>query len=167
MFKNWKKILENRKGFSKLEKKGCSNTRNLVILFKKCAKVQSHIARQKRGARTHSARTVPKTFPHALPHAHRTCESAIIRTCAPQPNICLHTTGQKSWQFFVHILGEMMTSLIHSEIYWPLVSFQKALVWHSEALRERLILSLQNRFIEAVIKTSWIVSCKSIKKKRA
>ena len=89
MFKNWKKILENRKGFSKLEKKGCSNTRNLVILFKKCAKVQSHIARQKRGARTHSARTVPKTFPHALPHAHRTCGSAIIRTCAPQPNICL------------------------------------------------------------------------------
>ena len=89
MFKNWKKMLENRKGFSKLEKKGCSNTRNLVILFKKCAKVQSHIARQKRGARTHSARTVPKTFPHALPHAHRTCESAIIRTCAPQPNICI------------------------------------------------------------------------------
>ena len=34
------------------------------------------------------------------------------------------TTGQKSLQFLVHILGEMMTSPIHSEIYWSLaVSF--------------------------------------------
>ena len=30
------------------------------------------------------------------------------------------TTGQKSLQYLVHILGETMTSLIHSEIYWPL-----------------------------------------------
>ena len=41
----------------------------------------------KRAARTHIAHTVAKPFPHALLHAHRTCESAIIRTCAPQPNI--------------------------------------------------------------------------------
>jgi hypothetical protein len=33
--------------------------------------------------RTHSSRP----FSHALPHAHCTCGSAIIRTCAPQPNI--------------------------------------------------------------------------------
>ena len=26
----------------------------------------------------------------------------------------------KSWQFFVHILGETMSSEIHSENYWPL-----------------------------------------------
>ena len=31
-----------------------------------------------------------------------------------------HTTGQKSLQFLVHILGETMTSEIHSEIHWPL-----------------------------------------------
>ena len=93
MFENWKRMLENRKGFSNLEKNGCFNTRNLVILFKKCAKVGSHIACQKRAARTHIARTVPKTFPHALPHAHRTCRSAIIRTCAPQPNIWLSTNS--------------------------------------------------------------------------
>ena len=54
---------------------------------KKCAKVRSHIARQKRATRTHFARTIPNTFPHALPHAHRKCGSAILRTCAPQPNI--------------------------------------------------------------------------------
>ena len=29
-------------------------------------------------------------------------------------------TGQIFLQFFVHILGEMMTSWIHCEIYWPL-----------------------------------------------
>ena len=32
----------------------------------------------------------------------------------------LPCVGQKSWQFFVHILGETMTSYIHSEINWPL-----------------------------------------------
>ena len=35
--------------------------------------------------RTHSSRP----FPHALPHAHRMCGSAIIRTCAAQPNVCI------------------------------------------------------------------------------
>ena len=38
------------------------------------------------------------------------------------PCSVLHYTGQKSWQFFVHILGEKLTSQIHSEIYWPLQS---------------------------------------------
>ena len=38
--------------------------------------------------RTHSS----KIFPHALSHAHRTCGSAIFRTCAPQPNICMCVT---------------------------------------------------------------------------
>ena len=37
------------------------------------------------------------------------------------PHYFFTTVGQKSWQFFVHILGEMMTSKIHSEIYWPLI----------------------------------------------
>ena len=32
------------------------------------------------------------------------------------PVLC-HTTGQKYLQFFVHILGETMTSYVHSEIY--------------------------------------------------
>ena len=36
-------------------------------------------------------------------------------------DFCPVLWGQKSWQFFVHILGETMTSYIHSEIYWPLV----------------------------------------------
>ena len=31
-----------------------------------------------------------------------------------------HTTGHKSLYFFDHILGEMMTALVHSEIYWTL-----------------------------------------------
>ena len=35
-------------------------------------------------------------------------------------DICPHSTGQKSWQLFVRILGETMTSQIHSEIVWPL-----------------------------------------------
>ena len=38
------------------------------------------------------------------------------------PCTMAHTTGQKSLQFLVHILGEMMTSSIHSEIYWPLAN---------------------------------------------
>ena len=33
----------------------------------------------------------------------------------------LHTTRQKFWQFFVHILGETINSWFHSEIYWTLV----------------------------------------------
>ena len=32
-----------------------------------------------------------------------------------------HTTGQKSLQLLVHILGETMTSYTNSEIYWPLL----------------------------------------------
>ena len=39
--------------------------------------------------RTHFARTFRDVLPHALPHAHRTCEGAIIRTSAPQPNVWL------------------------------------------------------------------------------
>ena len=35
-------------------------------------------------------------------------------------DICPHSTGQKAWQLFVRILGETMTSQIHSEIVWPL-----------------------------------------------
>ena len=38
-------------------------------------------------------------------------EQKIVRISA------LQYTGQKSWQFFVHILGEAMTSSTHSEIY--------------------------------------------------
>ena len=63
------------------------NRKSCHFVQKKCAKVRSHIARQKQATSTHFARTIPKTFPHALPHAHRTCGSAILRTCAPQPNI--------------------------------------------------------------------------------
>ena len=39
------------------------------------------------------------------------------------PYSVLHYTGQKSWQSFVHILGETMTSFFHSEIYWPSADF--------------------------------------------
>ena len=35
-------------------------------------------------------------------------------------DFCPHYTGQKSWRSFIHILGETMTSKIHSEIDWPL-----------------------------------------------
>ena len=35
-------------------------------------------------------------------------------------DFCPHCTGQKSWQIFVHILGETMTLWIHSDIVWPL-----------------------------------------------
>ena len=35
-------------------------------------------------------------------------------------DFCPHYTGQKSWQFFVCILEETMTSWIHSENNWPL-----------------------------------------------
>ena len=40
-----------------------------------------------------------------------------------------HYTGQKSWQFFVCILGETMTSYIHSEIYWPLLMYALGVTW--------------------------------------
>ena len=42
----------------------------------------------------------------------------------------LTLTGQKFWQFFAHILGEMMTSEIHSEIYWPLVPTYLLYPWN-------------------------------------
>ena len=42
---------------------------------------------------------------------------------------CPTLQGQKSLQFLVHILGETMTSQIHSEIYWPLVGFEKKWGW--------------------------------------
>ena len=51
---------------------------------KKCDR-KSHI--EKLPIRTHFRTHSSKSFPHALPHAHRTCGSAILRTCAPQPNI--------------------------------------------------------------------------------
>ena len=35
-------------------------------------------------------------------------------------DFCPHYTGQISWQFFVRILGETMTSWSHSEKNWPL-----------------------------------------------
>ena len=35
------------------------------------------------------------------------------------PVLC-HTTGQQALQFLDHTLGEIMTSEIHSEVYWPL-----------------------------------------------
>ena len=56
---------------------------------KKDRKVRSQIAHWKLPIRTHFRTHSFKPFTHALPHAHRTCGSAIIRTCAPQPNICL------------------------------------------------------------------------------
>ena len=56
--------------------------------FKKCAKVQSHIAPPKK-VRTHAHRThISECISHSLPHAHRTCGSAIIRTYASQPTHC-------------------------------------------------------------------------------
>ena len=35
----------------------------------------------------------------------------------------MNKKGQKSWQFFVRIFGETMTSWILSEIVWPLIRF--------------------------------------------
>ena len=70
-----------------IKSKVCNNVRSAWFTRKTGEKVRSHIARPKRATRTHIARTVSKAFPHALPHAHRTCGSAILRTCAPQPNI--------------------------------------------------------------------------------
>ena len=43
-------------------------------------------------------------------------EQKIVRISA------LTTQGRNPDNFFVHILGETMTSRIHSEIYWPLAS---------------------------------------------
>ena len=73
------------------KKKSCSKNRK-SFSSKKCAKVRSHIAFQKRATRTHFTRTSRDCLPHALSHAHRTCGSAIFRTCAPQPNICMCVT---------------------------------------------------------------------------
>jgi hypothetical protein len=42
--------------------------------------VRSVIASQNMPKRTYNARTLPNPFPHALPHAHCRCGSAIIRT---------------------------------------------------------------------------------------
>ena len=49
--------------------------------------------------------------------SHRFSQNTIKRS----KDICPHYTGQKSWQYFVYILGEMMTSKIHSENNWPFV----------------------------------------------
>ena len=49
-------------------------------------------------------------------------ELKIVRISALQ---CGHSTGQKSLQQLAHILGETMTSKIHSEIYRPLA-------WHPQ-----------------------------------
>ena len=43
------------------------------------------------------------------------------------PVLCHTSTGQKSLQFLVYILGETMTSWIYSEIYWPLVDM--SFIW--------------------------------------
>ena len=85
--------------FSVLEHPFC--VRMSFKISKKCAKVRLHIARPKSAACTHIAHAVLKTFPHALPHAHRTCGSAIIRTCAPQPNIWLWTVASP----YFHVLS--------------------------------------------------------------
>ena len=84
---------------------------NLLEFNKQSVQKCVHIAHQKRATRTHFARTIPNTFPHALPHAHETCGSAILRTCAPQPNICLVQTihfssilFSNSW-FVVHLFS--------------------------------------------------------------
>ena len=88
----------------------CNDSIFWLFYSEKCAKVQSHIARPKT-SHTHAHRTHSfKPFPHALPHAHRTCGSAIIRTCAPQPNICLlrGSCTNKS-QFFFYIYSKIYT----------------------------------------------------------
>ena len=41
----------------------------------------------------------------------------------------LQYKGQKFWQFFVHTWGEMMTSYIQSEIYWPLKYNRGKFLW--------------------------------------
>ena len=48
-------------------------------------------------------------------------------------DFCPPYTGQKSWQFFICILGETMTSKIHSEIDWPLV----VKIWWNEGMERR------------------------------
>ena len=58
-------------------------------------------------------------------------EQKIVRISA------LHSTGQKSWQFFVNILGETITEDIQYEIYWPLtltVSQQASLLHKRTAI---------------------------------
>ena len=49
-----------------------------------------------------------------------------IQTKNCQDFCCPHYTGQISWQFFFHILGETMTSSIYSENSWPLVVWRNA-----------------------------------------
>ena len=88
----------------------CNDTIFWLFYSEKCAKVQSHIARPKT-SHTHAHRTHSfKPVPHALPHAHCTCVSAIIRTCVPQPNICLlrGSCTNKS-QFFFYIYSMIYT----------------------------------------------------------
>ena len=56
-------------------------------------------------------------------------------------DFCPHYTGQKSWQFFVRILGETMTSYIHSENNWPLV--------HSQSQSRPVLLDVQQCMVAA------------------
>ena len=58
----------------------------------------------------------------------------------------LHTIGQKSWQFFVHILGETIIYEIHSEIYWSLTLTvsQQASLLHK---RTAIFCSFQRHFV--------------------
>ena len=44
-------------------------------------------------------------------------------------DFCPYYTELKSWQSFVRILEERMTSWIHSEIFWPLPIFQNYKIW--------------------------------------
>ena len=55
--------------------------------------------------------------------SHEVIVSSKIRTKNCQ-SFCPHYKGQKSWQVFVHILGQTITSLIHSENNWPLGQIQ-------------------------------------------
>ena len=84
----------------------CNDSIFWLFYSEKCAKVQSHIARPKT-SHTHAHRTHSfKPVPHALPHAHCTCVSAIIRTCVPQPNICLlrgSCTNKSQFFFYIYI----------------------------------------------------------------
>ena len=56
--------------------------------------------------------------------SHRFSQNMNEKLSAFLPCSELHA-GQKSWQFFAHILGETMTLYIHSEIYWPLEAKKK------------------------------------------
>jgi hypothetical protein len=83
---------------------------------KKCEKVRSHFAHPKI-SHTHAHRTHSfKPFPHALPHAHRTCGSAIIRTCAPQPNIWVYL-GSRYLDPYSIIFRPTSTIMCHLSSY--------------------------------------------------